>query len=530
MSINPYKRELQVARNLVTLRWASIPLILTFCYYTFLYGFGSNLKERLEPIYLICCVLALFNIYLTLHISSLNRQLSVTKGITTLKRAMLKVLSQYFGSIKTEGLRGLIRFPSVMCKIASIFYLMILETTKEFSFNPISLNNIMHLQIFFDIVAVLFLTRYTGSTESPLFIMSIIPITVAGSVIGVKCGITYALFACSGWIVNSLLIKYRIIDHLKFFTAEYGDLHECNLWIISYAVVSVFVFVTSTLISQKLTLAFKEKVEDLDKSLYISKSTSVSLRQVALMQNDPWIVIDSKGVITNMKGNDTFFIESSMIDKPLMQCLPDLAKTNYEFTAQSVLNSHSFKSISDVKILFKDNSEHIFDLVISYFKEFDGNDRLMISFKEKTLEVNRKQLVDTLSQECLHARNSIEKLSKENSELKKSLDDLSKLSSDKSIEIEVLNTKVNDMDIDATNQNNRISELMDKVAEVKFDNDQLKVELENKQMILEDVADFIGSCGELDELITKVEQRTKNIFGLENSFFHVRYSIQGHSD
>ncbi len=521
MSVNPYRRELQVARNLVTLRWASIPIIFAFCYLTFQSTFASTLKERLGPIYIICCILALFNIYLTLHISMLNRQLSVTKGFLTIKRAFLRVLSLFFGNIKSKGVKGLLEFPTVIVKITSLIYLMILETTKEFSFNPISLENIMHLQIFFDLMSILALTRYTGSTESPIFFMAAVPIIVAGSVISAKAGIIYSSIACGSWIINSLLIKNGLLEHLKFLPPYNGDLRDCNVWIASYPLVTFLVFTASTIIAQKLTLAFKDKVEDLDKSLYLSKSTSVSLKQVALMQNNPWIVVDSNGVILNMKGNDSYFIESEMVSKTLIECIPDLAKSNYEFNAQSVLDSHSFKRISDVKIKFKDNSEHIFDLTISYYKEFDGKDRLMITFEEKTLEVNRKQLVDTLTKECFHARNTIEKLSSENSDLKKTLDEISKSSSDKSIEIEVLNTKVNDMDIDATNQSNKISELMDKVASIQSDNDQLKVELENKQMIMEDVADFINSCSELDELIAKVEKRTKNLFGLENSFFHV---------
>ena len=521
MSVNPYNRELQVARNLVTLRWASIPIIFAFCYFAFLYSFGSSLQQRLEPIYIICCVLAFFNIYLTLHISMLSRQLSVTKGFPTLKRAMLRVLSQFFGGFKAHGLKGLAGIPTVMVKVANIIYLIILETTKEFSFNPISLENVMHFQIIFDLVAILFLTRYTGSTESPIFFMAAIPVTVAGSVISAKAGIVYAFFACGSWFLNSMLIKYGIMNHLKFFSPVYGDLHQCNVWIGSYVLVAAFVFVASTLISQRLTLAYKEKVEDLDKSLVLSKSSSVSLKHVALMQDDPWVVVDSKGKILNLKSDESLLFDSKMVDKNILDCVPDLSKFNYEFTAQSVLDSHTFKRISDVKINFKDGSERIYDLVVSFFREFDGKDRLMVIFKEKTLEVNRKELVDTLSAECLHARNSIEKLSKENHELHKSLEGLIKTTSDKSIEIEVLNTKVNDMDIEANNQANKISELMDQVAAARSDNDLLKVELENKQMLLEDVAEFMNSCSELDELVAKLEQRIKNLFGLENSCFHV---------
>ncbi len=520
MSINPYRRELQVARNLVTLRWANIAIIFGFCV-AFIYGFKMSFK--LEPIYAICCILALFNIYLTLHISMLGRQLSVTKGLSTLKRMMLRVLSQFFSSFKKNGLiKGLAGIPMVFMKIVGIIYLMILETMKDFPVNPVSLENIMHSQIFFDLAAILCLTRYTGSTESPMFLMSVIPIAVAGSVMGAKAGIAYSIFACGGWLVNSLLIKYGIVNHIKFYSPMYGDLHSCDSWIWSYFMVAVLSFGASALISYKLTQAYKEKVDDLDKSLNISKSTSISLKHIALMQNDPWIVIDKKGKILNLKCDENqIMIRNDMVNTNILESLPDLAKSNYEFTAQSVLSSQTFKKLPDVKFNFPDNSERIYDLVISFYREYDGAPRLMVSFQEKTLEVNRKELVDALSAECLHARNSIEKLSQENHELHKSMDELVKISSNKSIDIEVLNTKVNDMDIETANLNSQISELKNQVASVKADNDQLRVELENRQMILDDVADFMNSCSGLDELIAKVERRTKDLFGLENSCFHV---------
>ena len=235
MSINLYRRELQIARNLVTLRWASIPVIFGFCL-AFIYGFKMSFK--LEPIYIICCAIALFNLYLTLHISMIGRQLSVTKGLATLKRVMLKVLSQFFGSFKTKGLRGLAGIPTVMVKVASIIYLMFLETLKDFPINPFSLNNIMHTQILFDLAVILCLTRYTGSTESPMFFLAAIPVAVAGSVVNTKAGIIYAVIACGGWFTNSMLIRYGVMEHIKFYGPIFGDLHSCDGWIASYTMVA----------------------------------------------------------------------------------------------------------------------------------------------------------------------------------------------------------------------------------------------------------------------------------------------------
>ena len=166
------------------------------------------------------------------------------------------------------------------------------------------------------------------------------------TVIGVKAGIAYSIFVCGGWLANSLLIKYGILNHIKFYSPMYGDLHSCDSWIWSYFMVAVLSFGASALISYKLTQAFKEKVDDLDKSLNISKSTSISLKHIALMQNDPWIVIDKKGTILDLKCDENqLLIKNEMLKNNLLESLPDLAKSNYEFTAQSVLSSQTFKKL-----------------------------------------------------------------------------------------------------------------------------------------------------------------------------------------
>lgn len=518
MFANIYRRELQVARNLVTLRWVGIPVIFASCLAFILW---LKMSFELEPIYIICCVMAVFNLYLTLHISMVSHQLSVTKGLSTLKRLMMRIISHFFANLKARGLRGLAGIPKVIAKVVSVIYLMILETLKDFPVNPLSLNNIMHTQILFDLAVVLCLTRYTGSTESPMFFLVAIPIAVAGFVLDVKAGIFYSLIACLGWFGNALLIKYGFMSHIKFYSPMFGDLHSCDSWIFSYSLVALGSLMAFATISHKLALIYKEKVSDLDIALAKTKSMAISHRHLALMKTDPWIVLDAEGKILNLRQNESSLLSSDMIGKSILDCLPDLNKANYEFTAQTVFSSRSFKKLSDVKIGFKDRSEHIYDVVVSYYKDFDNSGRLMLCFLEKTLEVNRKELVDTLRAECVHSSNILDRLTKENAELRRSLDDLSKTSSEKSAEIEELNVKVSDMGNEANSRNDRISELMSQVASVKANNDILRVELENRQMIIDDVADFMSSVGELDELVTKVERRIKDLFALENSCFHI---------
>ena len=518
MSLNKHRRELQIARNIVTLRWASIPVVFCFCL-IFLHVFKMSFK--IEPVYIICCVLAVFNIYLTLHISMIGRQLAVTRGLTTLKRLMGKVLSQFFGGIKSKGITALAGFPKTIGKMIAVVYLMVLETFKDFPVNPLSLDNIMHFQVIFDIAIALCLTRYTGSTESPMFFMAAIPVAVAGSIINTKAGIIYAVIACGGWFANSMLIKYGIMDHIKFFSPSVGDLSSCTGWIHSYTLVALFSMVSFALVSHKLTEAFKEMVADLDKSLNESRSTSIANNQVSLLEPNPWIIVNTKGIVESVKSDRAGLLNGNMVGKVVIECLPELKDKSFAEAVKDVFKTKIRTSIPGIRFVFDEKDEHIYDLAITCFKDNDNSEKIIIFFEEKTIEIRRKDQIDSLASDLANLNTNYEKVTCENLELHKSIENLKKQSDDKSIEIDVLNTKVNDLDIEAVNQNSRISELMDEVASVKSKNDQLKVEINNHKMILEDVTELMESCGDLEALIAKLEQRTRDMFGLENSCFHV---------
>ncbi len=518
MAVNRKARELQIARNLVTLRWASIPVIFSFCL-IFLNGFGMSFQ--IEPIYIICCVLAAVNIYFTLHIAMIARQFDVTRGLTTLKRLMSRVLSSFFGSFNSKGILALVGIPKVIVKISSVIYLMILEALKDFPINPLSLDNVMHIQIIFDLVTVICITRYTGSTESPMFLLAAIPIAVAGSVINTKAGLFYSVLACCGWFVNAALIKYGFMNHIKFYSGAVGDLHDCNGWIGSYSMVALTSFGAFALISHKLTEAFKIKVSELDKSLFESRSNSAAYRKAAQLEPNSWFTTDENFVIQTVKPDKIGVILSNMVGKPVFDALPKLKKTDFDMLARSVMVSRFSKKLTNIKLNDQNGNEHIFDLGITSYKDFNNKIRLIVYFEETTNEILRKEQVEELTAEYSQLNTNLEMVTFENMELHKSIDTLSKVSADKSVEIEVLNTKINDLDLEAVNQSNKISELMDEVAAVKADNEQLNVEINNKQMLLDDVCELVESCGELDELVAKLEKHTRDLFGLENSCFHV---------
>jgi len=78
-------RELQIARGLITLRWASIPIIFGFSLLSLkLLG----MSFRIEPIYVLCCLLAIINIFFTIHFALLSRQMMVAHGMNSLKKLL----------------------------------------------------------------------------------------------------------------------------------------------------------------------------------------------------------------------------------------------------------------------------------------------------------------------------------------------------------------------------------------------------------------------------------------------------------
>src|SRR5690606_38351253 len=59
------------------------------------------------------------------------------------------------------------------------------------------------------------------------------------------------------------------------------------------------------------------------------------------------------------------------------------------------------------------------------------------------------------------------------------------------------------------------------LAGVKASNDEMIATLECKQMLLNEAATLIDFCGNLTELIKKIESNTKELFSLKNSHLHI---------
>ena len=207
-------RELQIAQGLVALRWAAIPILFGF---SLLATRLLGMTFQITPIYFLCCTLATLNVFFTVHIALLSRQLVLRRGQAALKRFLMTLITRFLHSIREGGVRSLTALPRTGFRIVSLLYLMILESLKGLRFNLMSLDNIMHTQVIVDIFLLTLLVRYTGSSESPLLYLNVVPVIVAGAVMGFYTGGIYAILASSFYLVLCLLINARLLTHIKFY-------------------------------------------------------------------------------------------------------------------------------------------------------------------------------------------------------------------------------------------------------------------------------------------------------------------------
>ncbi len=511
-------RELQIARGLITLRWASIPLIFGFSLFS-LHGLGMSFK--IEPIYILCCILAVLNVYFTLHFSLLSRQMAVTHGISTLKRLLLRVVSQLFSGIRTRGLRGITSLPLAISKVAAIIYLMLLETVKDLSFNPFSLSNVMHTQVISDLTVIMLLTRYTGSIESPVFLLNVIPITVAGAVMGLGSGAVYSAVAASAWFVTGMLVKFQFLPHIKFYPPVYGDLSQCSGWLYSNSAVMATGLFATAFLAHKLTSVFKERIFFLNDHLYKSNSRAIASTFAAEQGAHAWLITDSAGNVEKVKVDRNGFFPSDLGGKNLFTAFPELEQYGMGYVIQAVLTSGSRRVLEKIKIASGEGTEHIFNARISCFRDCDDKQKILAIFEERTEEIFLKNRVENLTRELAEINSSLEKVSLENRENFRSFEEMQKSALEKSVEIELLNQKLKDYKSENSNQNNQITGLMTELATIKSSNDQLSAELDYKQLLLDEVSELMNACGEIEELVALIEKRTRDLFNLDHTCLHI---------
>lgn len=511
-------RELQIARGLITLRWASIPLFFGFSLFS-LRGLGMSFQ--IEPIYILCCILAVLNVYFTLHFSLLSRQMSINHGIATLKKLMILVVSRLFSDIRSNGLKGILALPLTISKIAAIIYLMLLETLKDLSFNPFSINNVMHTQVISDLIIILMLTRYTGSSESPLFFLSVIPITIAGAVMGLQTGAVYSAIATSAWLITGLLVKYQFIPHIKFYPPVFGDLSQCAGWLYSNsAVVGTGLFATAFL-AHRLTTVFKERIFFLNDMLYKSNSRAIASNFAAEQGSHAWVITDVEGNVEKVKIDRNNFFPCDLAGKNIFTAFPELEQYGMSYVVQAVLTSGSKRILEKIKISSPEGTEHIFNARISCFRDCDEKQKILIIFEERTEELFLKGKVESLTSELSEKTSGLEQVSLENKENLRAFEEMKASASEKASEIELLSQKLQDAKNDNTNKSNQINSLISQLATFKSTNDQLSAEVDYKQMLLDEVAELMNSCSEIEHLTTLIEKRTRDLFNLDNTCLHI---------
>ena len=207
-------RELQIAKGLIAIRWASIPVLFGF---SLISKHFLKMSFQIAPIYVLCCALATLNIFFTIHFSLLSRQLVLTKGLSGLKRYLISYISRFLHGIKDNGIKTLAGIPKVAFRIITTLYLMLLEALKDVSFNLLSLKNVMHTQIICDLAIITMLTRFTGTAESPMIFLLAVPITVSGAVMGFKTGGIYAILAILSYLGTCFAVSYKFLPHIKFY-------------------------------------------------------------------------------------------------------------------------------------------------------------------------------------------------------------------------------------------------------------------------------------------------------------------------
>lgn len=511
-------RELQIARGLITLRWASIPIIFGFSLISLnLLG----MSFRIEPIYVLCCLLAVLNVFFTLHFSLLSRHMMLTHGMSSLRKLLLKVTSTAFSGIKRRGLFGILHTPAAIARVCAVLYMMMLESLKDLSFNIFSINNVMHTQVIGDLLIIMLLTRYTGTTESPMMFLSVVPITVAGAVMGFRAGAVYASLTVAAWSLVSMLVKYQLIPHIKFYPPLYGDLSQNTGWVISNAIVVTTGLSATAYLAHKLTLVFKERIFFLNDMLYKSNTRAISSTLAAEQTNCAWLIADATGRVEKIKVDKSGVFSADLVDKNLLQTFPELEQYGMAYVIQAVITSGSRRVLEKIKIRSREGTEHIYNARISSFKDCDNQTRILALFDDRSEEIFIKTHLEAIKRELTELQTSFEKISLENRDNHRLFEEMQKLANDRAVEIELLSHKIKALKAEESNASNQISSLMNELAALKAANDQLTSELQYKQIILDEISELVNVCTELDGLTTLIEKRARELFKIDNTCLHI---------
>lgn len=511
-------RELQLARGLITLRWTSIPLLFGFSLFCLDF---LNLSFKFEPIYLLCCALAIFNVYFTVHVSLLSRQMALNSGMSTLKRGLVRIAFEPLSIIRKKGVLGIIAIPKTVIKLIVCMYLMLLEAMKDVPFNPFSIKNIIKTQIVVDLAIILLLVRFTGTTESPVLLLTAVPVLVAGAISGVKTGFFFAFLTTFAWLTTGFMVKHQIIPHIKFYSPVYGDLSQCTEWIYANSSVLFFTLCSVAFLGNRITNYLNQRISSLNSLLLESNTRAYASNFASEQQKDAWLITDEKTNIEKIKIDSRHFFSPSVLGLNLRETYSELESKLTDVFIKNLIENRQRCRVEKVKLQSSEDKSYVFDICLTSFIDCDDKNKLLLFFEDNTVEENSKTKVIELKNEIQALNEKLENLNNENTKNNNLIINLQDTINSRIVDMELLNKKISDLTLTRIENERNISELISELAGVKASNDEMIATLECKQMLLNEAATLIDFCGNLTELIKKIESNTKELFSLKNSHLHI---------
>ncbi|MBF0543642.1 MAG: hypothetical protein HQM08_04375 [Candidatus Riflebacteria bacterium] len=511
-------RELQIANGLVTLRWIAIPMLLGFALIS---TRKLGMIFPIEPLYITSCILAILNIYFTIHISMLSRQVLLRHGQSVLRRFMVRSISSFINRLKSKGVMVFFQIPGISFKLISSIYLMVLEALGGLRFNLLSIKNVMHSQVIMDTLAIVFFIRFTGSTESPLTLLSVIPIIMAGAVLGWRTGAFYAIVASCGFLGLGLLVNFRFLTHIKFYGPQFGDLGISTGWTISNFMVLLFSLLGTAYISNHLTNNFKERIFFLTQ--FLDKSRKESSAQICVAENcsNSWVLVDPDGIVIKYKRGAINLFPQKLLGQSILEEMPVFKQYGLGYILQSVLSSRKNREIDRIRVQTKDGLTHNISCRVFPIIENNKQPNAIILIEDITEVLSLREKVESLRQNYDGIKQELEKNRTDTNDLNQQLAQSLKIGNERAQEIVSLNQKVKEFEESKNGDAGMITSLSAQLTCLKGAFDSRNAKLSYKQMILEEMTELLKSCTQLENLTSMIERRSKALFKLDNACLQI---------
>lgn len=505
-------REIQIARGVVTLRWVAIPVFFSFAL------IATNLlhmKFQLLPIYVICCLIALMNIFFTFHISFLSRQLFLRRGQAALRKFTMRLLSALADMFHSRGTRAFLDLPGLVVKLGSAIYLMVIDSLKTLRFNPLSLTNILHTQIVFDILMILLFVRYTGTAESPMIMLIPIPILVSSAVMGLYRGGLYAVSSSVMYLGLCLLVYLRVISPIKFYGPEYGDLGGSLGWIISIFTVVLVSLSGVAYLSHSLTSALKERIYFLNQLLDVSRREGFTGISLAQNSTSAWILVDAQMIVHSSHKGRLEVLPDLPCGSKLTEVIPQLQQYGLSYLVQAMVSGARFRELEKAKLVSSEGLTHIVSVRLYPLKNSPDSCLVLLILDDQTEKLFLREREASLKQSLEEAHQNLGKVTLNYRETNQKFKDSLKLSYDRSVEIEMLTQQLSEAKGLNFKAEERLSSLMSELAATRSGRDSLSAELGYKTMLLGEIHELLGLSGNLSSLAEAFETRFKTIFKLD---------------